>query len=321
MPFSEWDAGLAAVLAGESDGAYAIPHQPQFEKDPDSTVYIFPIAPALTLAFNQVHPALADKAVRQAISLSIKDKDEWAKTVLRGRGNAAFAFFTPGVPVARFNPTRAEVPHEFNLDKARQGLADSGWVIGGSGLYEKTIDGVVEKLELTLPWWLDEYGEGTQILQRNIAALGGIEFLIRKVEYPLMIELRNESPQRFRERSMEIWEWPHSMGGTSVALFDPDFTAEVHCSSIPPGGRNVESFCNARVDELAEAGTTTFDIAERKAITSEIQQIIIREFGSVPVYYAFDATALRNRVKGITVDTPMSMHFFRNFAYELWIDE
>ena len=320
--FSEWDAGLAAILAGESDAAYAIPQdQPQFERDPDSTVYIFPIAPALTLAFNHAHPAMADKAVRQAFSMSISDKDEWAKTVLRGRGSSAFAFFTPGVPVARFNPTREQVPHEFNLDKARQGLTDAGWAIGGSGLYEKTIDGVVEKLELTLPWWLDEYGEGAQILERDMAALGGVELLIRKVEFSLMVELRNGSPERFRERSMEIWEWPHSMGGTSVALFDPDFTSEVHCSSIPPGGRNVESFCNARVDELAEAGTATFDISERQAITSEIQQIIIKEFSSIPVYYAFDALAATNRIKGITDDTPMSMHFFRNFVYKIWIDE
>ena len=52
----------------------------------------------------------------------------------------------------------------------------------------------------------------------------------------------------------------------------------------------------------------------RQPITSEIQQIIIKEFSSVPVYHGFDALAATNRIKGITDDTPMSMQFFRNFV-------
>ena len=79
--------------------------------------------------------------------------------------------------------------------------------------------------------------------------------------------------------------------------------------------------CTTRVDELAEAGTATLDISERQAITSEIQQILIREFASVPVYYAFDALGASKRVKGITEDTPMSMHFFRNFVHKIWVEE
>ena len=319
--FTEWDAGLAAVLAGESDGAYAIPQdQPQFERASDSTVYVFPYWHALTLSFNQAHPALAEKAVRQAFSLSIRDKDEWAKTVLRGRGSSAFAFFTPGAPVARFNPTQDKMPHEFNLDKARTVLADAGWVIGDSGLYEKTIDGVVEKLELPLPWQLDEYGEGTQILDSYMNELGGIKVLIRNVDRGLRTDLRNEAPTRFRERSMEIWEWPHAMGNTGAGKFDPDYTSDLHSASIPPLGSNNESYRNSEVDALLEAGTATFDISERQAIYSQVQQLVLQDFASIPIYHAFDALAASSRVKGITEDTPMSMHFFRSFIHKFWLE-
>lgn len=318
------DTAAAAVLTGQLNAFASVPQeQPQFERPGSgATVYIYPYWQAITLTFNQAHPAMKEKAVRQAIAMSIESREDWGNTVLRGRGLVAnFGFWTPGAPVAQFNPDPSELPpHVFDLEGAKALLEGAGWKVGGDGIREKMIDGQLERLELALPWELGEYGEGTEILDRYVQPLG-IKLNIRKVDRALRNDLRRESPTRFRERAMEIYEWPHSSGGNAIGAFEPDLMADVHSRNIPPGGSNYVSYSNPEVDKLLDQGIATFDVDERRRIYGEIQKKILEDFAAVPLYHAFDGLVLTNNVKGIDKETPFSRYRFRRFAQDFWLDQ
>jgi peptide/nickel transport system substrate-binding protein len=318
------DTADAAMLSGQLDAMHAVPQQqPQFEEPGSGAkVHLYPFWQAITVAFNQAHPALKEKAVRQAISMSIASKEEWGNAVLRGRGMPAeFGFWTPGAPVAKFNPPQSEIPpHVFDLEGAKALLDQAGWTVGSDGIREKMIDGQLERLELGLPWELTEYGEGTQILDRYVQPLG-IKLNIRKVDRALRNDLRSEAPTRFRERSLEIYEWPHSGGGQPIGAYEPDLMSDVHSKNIPPGGSNFESYSNPEVDALLDQGIATFDEAERQRIYSQIQLILLEDYAAIPLYHAFDALVVSDRLKGLQDDTPFAREYWRRFSHKFWLEE
>ena len=67
-------------------------------------------------------------------------------------------------------------------------------------------------------------------------------------------------------------------GGWRVSGLDTDFMQLWHSKfANQPGSSNLTGFINERVDELATALRSTFDVDERRAIAHEVQAIIHEE--------------------------------------------
>jgi peptide/nickel transport system substrate-binding protein len=322
--FPESEVANAAILAGTIDARDNVVggDRGQFEQPGTGiNTYDFAYWQAIGINFNLANPVVNDKAVREAISLAVENKDEFARIVMFGAGSRADRLWHPLTPVGKaYNPPLGEIPaHVFDLDKAKSVLDAAGWNVGSDGIREKTIGGDLERLEIPFTFAIDEHQFGGEILERYLQPLG-INLELRRIDRALQTELRFNSPTRFRERVMMIYEWPHSMGGNYSGAFDPDLSAELHSSSIPPNGGNNVSYVNPAIDALVEEGASTFDVPRRKAIYGEIQKIILGDYALIPIYYAIDALAMHEDIKGITDETSFATYYYRRFAHKLWME-
>ena len=322
--FPESEVANAAILAGTVDARDNVVggDRGQFEKPGTGiNTYDFAYWQGIGINFNFANPVVNEKAVREAISLAVENKDEFARIVMFGAGSRADRLWHPLTPVGKaYNPPLGEIPqHVFDLDKAKSVLDAGGWTVGSDGIREKTIGGELERLEIPFTFAIDEHQFGGEILERYLEPLG-IKLVLRRIDRALQTELRFNSPTRFRERVMMIYEWPHSMGGNYSGAFDPDLTQELHSSSIPPNGGNNVSYVNAEIDRLVEEGASTFDVPRRKEIYGQIQKIILGDYAFIPIYYAIDALAMHEDLKGITEETSFATYYYRRFANKIWLD-
>ncbi len=312
--FPEADAAAAALLTNQIDSMWAFPEQQgQFERSgSDKVVRTYAYWQAITLGFNQAHPALEDKRVREAIRWGIESKQEWTDIVTRGRGETADVYLAIASPLNQYNPPGSMDPLVGNLDKARQLLEDAGWKVGSDGIREK--GGM--KLSLASPWgnFLPEYGEGNEILQASLAKIG-IEVKPRPADSSLLNDLQNDSVEGWQDYAIEIQEWAHT-----ISRFEPDWSGELTCDARVPNGRNYMNYCNPEVDRLLEEGKSTFDPAERQAAYRRIQEILHDDVAAVPLYFVFDALVTTARVQGIPADSPASRYYFRRFPERVWVN-
>ncbi len=96
----------------------------------------------ILLKVNAAHPILGDARVRQALSLAL-DRESMATALLRDPEMAATQLFPPSLP--EWHQDSAD-PLDHDPDRARQLLADAGWITGSDGMLER--DG--GKLSITL---------------------------------------------------------------------------------------------------------------------------------------------------------------------------
>lgn len=309
--YTEPDAAAAALLKGDIDGMYAYPEQqPQFEKDKKFRVHTYAFHQAITLAFNQKDPILADKKVRQALSLGV-DKKAMMDTVTRGRGEVATTMWAPKGPLGPWAST--DLPaDEFNATKAKTLLEEAGWKLGGDGI--RTKDG--QRLSLSLPYntVFDEYKEASTIIERQFRDLG-VEVKVRGIQSPALVQLRQELNADPKERSLELQEWPHA-----VNFFDPDVFRELHSSAQPPAGLNYMFFKNARVDELVAQARVITDPEKRRPLYNEVQKLLKEDFAYLPLYFVFDSFTYITKLKGIPDDSLRSVYFVQRFPEKLWMD-
>ena len=313
--FPDPDAAAAAVLTAQMDTMWAYPEQQgQFEKPGSANVVrTYAYWQAITLGFNQKHPALADKRVREAIRWAIKSKSDWSDVVTRGRGEAADVFLAIASPLNQYNPPGSLTPFTNDQQKAMQLLDDAGWKVGAGGIREK--DG--QKLTLATPWYngLIEYGEGVVILQEWLKEVG-IDVVPQPVERSLRNDLRDNAntAEGWVDYAMEVQEWPHV-----ISQFEPDWSAELACSAAPPAGQNYMSYCNPEVDRLLEVGKSTFDPVARQAAYRSIQELLNEDVAAIPLYFVFDALVTSSRIQGIPNDSPAARYFFRRFPERIWL--
>ncbi|MBT9156221.1 MAG: hypothetical protein DDT37_01205 [Firmicutes bacterium] len=64
-------------------------------------------------------------------------------------------------------------------------------------------------------------------------------------------------------------------------------------------GRNNGNWNFPEYDRLLEAGRATFDVAERRAIYHQLEQLINRDLPFLPMFNVQDVHGIHNRVQGI----------------------
>jgi peptide/nickel transport system substrate-binding protein len=309
--YAEPDAAAAALLKGDIDAMYAYPEQqPQFEKDKKFRVHRYAYHQAITLSFNLKDPILQDKKVRQAIALAV-DKKSLMETVTRGQGEVAQYLLAPKGSLGPW-ANKELTADEFSVAKAKQLLDEAGWKAGSDGIRAK--DGTRLSLSLPFDTTFDEYKEGATILERQLREVG-VEIKVRAVQRPAMIQLRQDPNADPRERSLELQEWPHTVGP-----FDPDLYFELHSAAQPPAGQNYMYFKNARMDQLLEQARGLVDPDKRRPLYNEAQKIIKDEVAYLPLYYVFDAFVYVSRLKGIPDDTLRTVYSYQRFSEKLWLE-
>ena len=84
---------------------------------------------------------------------------------------------------------------------------------------------------------------------------------------------------------------------------DPDTTDQFACANVPPGGYNKSRFCNPQADLLLKAGRSTFDVAKRKRIYSQLQALLYRELPVELIYQRHEIDAFTTHLTGPSPST------------------
>ena len=134
---TEGDTLTMALQKGDIDAAQGLPYNSlELFKDASAyTISSMPTSRVYQVAFNFNSPAMQDKAVREAIAMSI-DKTQFAKVLLKGNGVAAVGPFPENTALGHMKVTAPN----FNIEAAKKILADAGYRdTDGDGYVDKTV--------------------------------------------------------------------------------------------------------------------------------------------------------------------------------------
>ncbi|MFZ5811012.1 MAG: ABC transporter substrate-binding protein [Thermodesulfobacteriota bacterium] len=259
---------------------------PALEKNPDIVVSRFPAQMVEYVYLNCRNPELADPRVRQALSYAV-DYKGIIGSVLQGNGMQMRGPIPDGMWGHR------DDVFQYGLDpaKAKELLKAAG----------------AENLELTLiyserrPSW----EQIAQVLQANFADIG----------VKLNLELMSNPTLRDK---MDKGDFELCLGAWSPDFADPymfmNFWFDSENAGLP-GNRSF--YKNDKVDELVRKAAGLTDVAERKKLYGQAQDIIMPDAPYIFLYQIQTIVPMRKNVKGY-VFNPMleSMYNFEAISKE-----
>jgi peptide/nickel transport system substrate-binding protein len=223
--------------------------------------------------FNTSHPALREKAVREALRLAIDRRTMVAK-INHGVGIVQESGITPASPFYTPIPFR-----EFDLGKANEILDQAGWKRGPDGIRAKngvklnldfgTVSGSPDadsRIELLRSWW-------SKI---------GVAITPKHYNSALFFQLTGGI--------MYGGKWDVTAFSWQLTP-DADLNPINSCTTIPPKGQNVTRLCDPALQPLLEQEKVTYDIASRKAIMAKAVKIIDDDVPYVVTHISEDVHA------------------------------
>lgn len=262
----------------------------QLSNDPSVNVEIATIPRTRLLKFDVSKPFFDDVIERQALSLAI-DRKAIAAVVMRNVDLAATQMFPPSI-VGWNNET---VPaFEFDPQKARDLLAEAGWVEGSDGILEK--DGKRFSITLrTYASWPDLPLIATA-LQSQLRAVG--------INLEISVGSYTEIPSGHADGSLDI-----ALITRSFSMV-PDPLATV-MADYGPGGADWGAM-NWKNDEaadlLAALGRTT-DATVRADMQNQLTAILQDELPTIPVVWSELAVAASDQLENLFVD-PFEQNYY-----------
>ncbi|MEW6741133.1 MAG: ABC transporter substrate-binding protein [Planctomycetota bacterium] len=211
------------------------------------------------IAWNLNHPALRERAVRQALALAF-DRQGMLATYSRGCGHLVSGdayYFGHG-----YDHAIAPWPHD--PEQAREKLDEAGW-------YDRDEDGLRDKggqplaFDFVYPAGSDAAIRYAREMQQAYAAIG-IKMTTTPLEWAILLE-------RLTEKQFDACPVVWNMDPES----DPHQVW--HSSGAPRGARgaNYTSFANAEADRLIETGRRTLEDEDRWELWRRLHALLHEE--------------------------------------------
>jgi peptide/nickel transport system substrate-binding protein len=219
--------------------------------------------------FNHGKPQFKEVAVRQALYAAV-DKKAIIDQIYYGIHK----------PVEGYLPAtawayNADLPkQEYNPEKAKQILEESGWKVGPDGIRAK--NGV--RLAFTNSTTAgNKLREQTQaLIQQNWKAIG-VDMQINNMPAAVVW---GEYYVKSKYETLLV-------GIQAIIGDDPDCLNRIHSKYIPAetgSGRNVMQYKNPQVDKLLEDGVREVDRAKRRPIYLKLQEVIRADLPYLPLF-------------------------------------
>lgn len=264
--YSQFRTGQIDVV-----GIRGIPHNFYDEiKSVDGlTVIPAPLASIEGIAINHEHPALKEKAVREALYHAINKE-----------AIVDLLYFGLPEPTESYLPKtswayNANLPKQnFDKELAKQILEEAGWQVGADGVREK--DGVRLAFTISSTSGDELRAQTQQLIQQDWKDIG------------VALDINNMP-------AAVVWGdfWFKSQFDTVLVAVnymtgnDPDTSYRFHSGAIQAkGGRgsNVSQYQSDVADELLEKGQRTMDQEERKKIYNDLQELLREDLVFLPLY-------------------------------------
>lgn len=248
-PVPDANTRALQLKTGEIDLALLEPNQLAGVKETDLyAVHEVSTADYRAVMYNMRLPLFQDKRVRQAMNLAV-NREELVKGVLAGKGEPAWGPLQKswaGVPQKEW--------YSYNIEKAKQLLAEAGWVKGSDGVLTK--DGKRFEFELVSPIQDKIRVALANVVSEQLKPLG-----IMAMPKPV-----DRNAVKYDGEEALIIGWGSE--------FDPDdHTFRLfHSSEIGDGQYNFGAYQNQQVDELLMKARTATSIDEREACYKSFQE-------------------------------------------------
>jgi len=202
-----------------------------------------------------------DKMVRQAMARAI-DRDAIIKNIYYDMARPVQSPVFYNRP--EYDTTLPLI--KFDLDKAKQMLADAGWTDSdGNGVLDKVVDG--QKVEFRFKMMIPSQSLTAQpiaLIMGDALKKIGIEMTTNSLDWATFLK-------RSREGDFDAY-----IAGWGMDVTEGDPFQLWHSESIH-GGSNYIYFKNDRIDQIIMEMRNEFDRTKRMALWKEFQQIINEE--------------------------------------------
>ena len=270
-----------ALESGDVDIALAIPATDveRVRGGDGLQLYEGPTRAVNFIGFNCAEEPFNDVRVREAIALAI-DTEALTQAVKLGYAEVATSILNTNVAYA----DKTIPVNEFNLEKARELLAEAGYPDG----FSTTI-------------WSKNSTELTSVntIIKEMLAQINVDVEINTLEWATFLDACSKG-----EVDMYAIAW-------KCATPDPDrqFYQTLHSSMI--GTWNFSQIDDATVDELIETGRVSTDSSVRAEAYSELQQYMFEQKFWIPMWQDIDYIGMNSRIASIDVD-PSGAHRWVN---------
>jgi len=231
------------------------------------------------LALNQTDPRFQDVRVRQAFDYAI-DRQAIVTAVEKGYGKPANSAIVPALKA--YYDASHEAQYPFNPDKARQLLADAGWVAGADGVLQKDGQPFHFSMDVGQRGVLQPTNE---LIQQNLKAVG-IQADLNSMEWNSYIQ--KVVVNRDYTASVNWWVYPN----------DPDVFPYFHSSSAGKGF-NIPGYKDQKLDDLLTAVQTETDPARRKQSVTELQSFMADNLPYIFLWYPQEIDVINANLQGV----------------------
>lgn len=234
------------------------------------------------LFLNNSQPPFDDKALRQAVALTINVDDIIGK-LLGGRAVRADSPLVPGTWA--YNPELEPRPRD--PDKARSLLNEAGWRTADSGVRQK--EG--EELRISLMTDQDRLrGALAQEIANQLAEVG-IQVTVAAQGSDLLRDFL--APRQYQAA---IFGWD--------PVPDPDPYPVWHSSQVePPEDGNIAAYQSEDADRVIEEARQTTDLDKRQALYYTFQQKFQEDVPSVLLYYPVFTYFVAEEIQNVELGT------------------
>ncbi|WP_027211036.1 peptide ABC transporter substrate-binding protein [Burkholderia sp. WSM2232] len=258
-------------------------HYREAKSLPDRIIHVIPAAGVENVTFNVGHPALSEKAVRQALYMAM-DKKAIIDAFYLGLPKPVESY----LPIGNWAYDPNLPPHQYAPDKANQMLDQAGWKRGADGIRMK--NGVRLAFSNSTPTGNHVREQTQQYLAQSWSKIG-VQMTINNMPGAVMWG-------KFWQQS----QFDSFLTYTDCTVAsDPDVRHRFGSGSIPAKGgvgSNIYQFQNATVDHLVQDGLRSSERNQRKTDYWKLQEIMRDQLVMLPLFQIVQIEGTKSNLKG-----------------------
>lgn len=273
---TEGDTLTMALQKGDIDVAQGLPYSSLdlFKDTKAYTISSMPTSRVYQVAFNFDSPAMQDKAVREAIAMSI-DKTQFADVLLKGNGLAAVGPFPSNTALGHMKLTAPA----YNIEAAKKLLADAGY-------RDTDGDGYVDKngRPLTVRWLTYTSRQELPVLAEAAQAT------LKEVGIKVEVNATDAYRSVLKQGNYDVFAKAFVTVPTGEGSYY--FKTNVLADAVD----NVGHYNNPRIQELMAQLDQTTEPAVRQAIFQEMTQTVLDDAAFIYVAHLKMNLVMKHKV-------------------------